>query len=346
MGMSFFETTENTFRSGRHTTFYLAAGPKDGTPIIFLHGWPELSISWRHQLRLFGGLGFRAVAPDLRGHGRSSLYSSHDAYAQRQIVADMIELLDSLGVEKAIWVGHDWGAAVVWNVATHHPDRCIAVATMCVPYATIERGFDALLPLINRDLYPENVYPFGNWEYMRFYEDAFLEASESMESNVEATIKALFRAGNPDGRGKPSAMSQVRRNGGWFGGKGTAPDVPRDDRILTEKDLRAYVSAYVRTGFFGTNSLYMNHAANATYASESDNEGYIDLPVLFIEAEFDYTGDCVSSRLTEPMHRYCRELTVKRISSGHWMAPEKPIEVNAHLASWLVAKVGSRWPCS
>jgi pimeloyl-ACP methyl ester carboxylesterase len=344
--MSFVEATENTFRSGRHNTFYLAAGPKDGTPIIFLHGWPELSISWRHQLQLFGGLGFRAVAPDLRGHGRSSLYSSHDAYAQREIVADVIELLDSLGAEKAIWVGHDWGAAVVWNVATHHPDRCIAIATMCVPYATIERGFDALLPLINRELYPESVYPFGNWEYMRFYEEAFSKASDSMESNVEATIKALFRASNPDGRGKPSVMSQVRRNGGWFGGKGTAPDMPRDDRLLTERDLRAYVSAYVRTGFFGTNSLYMNHVANAAYAAESDNEGYIDLPVLFIEAEFDYTCDCVSSRLAEPMHHYCRELTVRRIPSGHWMAQEKPIEVNAHLASWLAANVNSSWPYS
>jgi pimeloyl-ACP methyl ester carboxylesterase len=112
-----------------------------------------------------------------------------------------------------------------------------------------------------------------------------------------------------------------------------------DDRLLTERDLGAYVSAYVRT-----NSLYMNHAANAAYAAESDNEGYIDLPVLFMEAEFDYTCDCVSSRLAEPMHNYCRELTVRRIPSGHWMAQEKPIEVNAHLASWLAANVNSSWP--
>ncbi|MFX8782209.1 alpha/beta fold hydrolase, partial [Acinetobacter baumannii] len=66
--MSLVQITENTCRTSRHTTFYLSAGPKDGAPIVFLHGWPELSLSWRHQLPVFGALGFRAIAPDLRGH--------------------------------------------------------------------------------------------------------------------------------------------------------------------------------------------------------------------------------------------------------------------------------------
>jgi pimeloyl-ACP methyl ester carboxylesterase len=64
----------------------------------------------------------------------------------------MIELLDSVGKEKAIWVGHDWGASVVWNIASHHPERCLAVANLCVPYATLERGLDVLVGLVDRDL--------------------------------------------------------------------------------------------------------------------------------------------------------------------------------------------------
>ena len=90
-----FPVTENIAKSQRHISFYLACGMPEATPIIFLHGWPELSISWRHQLPTFASLGFRALAPDMRGYGRSSIYSRHEDYALEQVVADMIELLDA-----------------------------------------------------------------------------------------------------------------------------------------------------------------------------------------------------------------------------------------------------------
>ena len=112
--MTFPPVTENTVKTPRHTSFYLACGAKDAPLIIFIHGWPELSISWHHQLRCFGALGFRAVAPDMRGYGRSSVYSHHDEdYAIEHMVKDMLDFLDKIGVEKAIWIGHDWGSMVV-----------------------------------------------------------------------------------------------------------------------------------------------------------------------------------------------------------------------------------------
>ncbi len=89
--------TEHTAKTDRHTSFYLAAGPEDGPLIIFVHGWPELSISWRHQLPALAALGFRAIAPDMRGYGRSTVYSQSSDYAQTNIVRDMLDLLDSLG---------------------------------------------------------------------------------------------------------------------------------------------------------------------------------------------------------------------------------------------------------
>ena len=118
-------TTHRT-SSTRHSTFYRACGPADGPLVIMTHGWPELSISWRHQLVFLGNLGYRAIAPDMRGYGGSSLYDTKGAYAQTEIVQDMIELIDSLGREKAVWIGHDWGSPVAWNVALHHPDRVSA----------------------------------------------------------------------------------------------------------------------------------------------------------------------------------------------------------------------------
>jgi hypothetical protein len=124
---------EHIAKTQRHKSFYLACGTPQATAIIFLHGWPELSISWRHQLPVFAAVGFRALAPDLRGYGRSSIYGHHSDYALEEIVADMMELLDAIGAEKAIWVGHDWGSPVVWSIAQHHPHRCHGVASLCVP---------------------------------------------------------------------------------------------------------------------------------------------------------------------------------------------------------------------
>jgi pimeloyl-ACP methyl ester carboxylesterase len=109
--------TEHTLVTPRHTTHYLACGPADGTPIVFVHGWPELAISWRHQLRAFAALGFRAIAPDMRGYGRSTIHPKPSDYAVEHAVADMIELLDHLGAARAVWVGHDRGTPVVWGIA-------------------------------------------------------------------------------------------------------------------------------------------------------------------------------------------------------------------------------------
>jgi pimeloyl-ACP methyl ester carboxylesterase len=102
-----FPVTEHALKTKRHTTAYLACGATDAPMILFLHGWPELAISWRHQLTVFAELGFRCVAPDLRGYGRSSIYGRHEDYAIEHSVRDLLELQDSLGREKAVWVGHD-----------------------------------------------------------------------------------------------------------------------------------------------------------------------------------------------------------------------------------------------
>ena len=335
--------TEHTIKTQRHTTFYLAAGPEDGPLVIFVHGWPELSISWRHQLPALAALGFRTIAPDMRGYGRSSVYPHHSDYAQEKIVRDMIEVVDALGREKAVWVGHDWGSPVVWNLASHHPDRCHAVANLCVPYYTIERGLDHTLTLVDRDLYPANEFPAGQWDYMRYYEESFAEAIAPMDANVYKFMKLLFRKGNPEGEGKQAFTATARRNHGMLGGN-VIPDLPRDNDVVTEEDLSIYVAALERNGFSGPSSWYMNHLINAEYAKTARNDGYLDMSVLFLAARYDYVCECTHSRLAEPMRTYCRHLTEETIRSGHWMAQEKPLEVNAALVKWLATAVPGVWP--
>lgn len=334
-----FPITEHVVKTPRHTSFYLACGAPDAPPIIFVHGWPELSISWRHQIPTFANLGFRAIAPDMRGYGRSSAPTKHADYELEHITADMIELLDSLGHQKAIWVGHDWGSPVVWSIASHHPDRCHGVANLCVPYFPKGFGPRAVAGLIDRTIYPATEFPAGQWEYQLFYRENFAKAHTTFETNVEATVKALFRKGDPAGKGKPSRTAFVRRDGGWFGGRDAAPDLPLDTGVLTDADMRGYVAALTRNGFFGPDSWYMNPEANAAYAETSVNDGRLDMPVLFLHGEYDYTCETVSSHLADPMRQGCPNLTEVTLRTGHWMAQENPVAVNAALANWIARKL-------
>ncbi|HTS51867.1 MAG TPA: alpha/beta hydrolase [Burkholderiales bacterium] len=335
--------TENVVKTARHTSFYLACGPEDAPVIIFVHGWPELSVSWRHQLPCFAALGFRAIAPDMRGYGRSTVYERHEDYALEHVVDDMLELLHELGREKAVWVGHDWGSPVVWSMASHHPDKCFAVANLCVPY--FPNGFapQSFLPLVDRSTYSEAQFPAGQWEYQLFYEENFDKARSVFEADVGNTVKALFRKGRPDGKGKPSRTAQVRRDGGWFGGADKAPDLPLDADVLTEEDLHKYVASLQANGFFGPDSWYMNHKSNVEFAKKAVNRGKLHLPVLFLHGDFDYTCETVVSRLAEPMRGECENLTEIIVQSGHWMAQEKPAAVNAAIARWLANQLPALW---
>ena len=329
---------EHIHKTPRHETFYLASGPRDAPLIIFAHGWPELSLSWRHQLKYFGERGWRAIAPDMRGYGRSTVHRRHEDYALEESVADMLELLAHLGREQAIWVGHDWGSPVVWALASHHPEKCRGVASLCVPYAPAGFGPANLVPFVDREVYPAEQYPVGQWDYQFFYLESFDKARTTFEANVRNTVKALFRKGDPSRQGTPNRLASVRRDGGWFGGKGAAPDVPLDRDLLTEEDLEQYAGALERNGFFGPDSWYMNAERNIAYAKRARNGGRLSLPVLFFHGLYDYTCETVRSTLAEPMREYCTGLTEVRVPSGHWMAQEKPDLVNAGLSDWLAAQ--------
>ena len=338
------EVTQHSVTVGGHTSFYLASGPEDGPLVMLCHGWPESSLSWRHQLPLLGALGFRAVAPDLRGYGRSSAPKNHEAYALEHIVGDMLGLLGALGHQAAIWVGHDWGSGVVWSVASHHPERVLGVASLNVPYFTVEHGLDNLIDLVDRDLYPEAEYPAGQWEYMRYYEEHFDRATAVMDADPYNMVKAVFRKGSADGEGKPSGTAMVRKQGGWFGGADSAPNLPRDPAVVTEDDVFDYAAGLERTGFFGPNSWYMNHEANLAYTESAVNNLVLDLPVLYLAGRYDYTCQSVTSELADPMRVHCPNLTEAIVDCGHWMAQEAPREVNAHLTRWIAYQLPDCWP--
>ncbi len=327
--------TEHVRRTERHETFSLECGPADGPVMVFVHGWPALSFMWRAQLEYFGALGYRCVAADMRGYGRSGAPPRAGEYALEHIVADMTELLRGIGAQHAIWVGHDWGSPVVWALAQHHPNLCRGVVSLCVPY--FAQGFApaTLVPLVDRTIYPQEKYPAGQWDYQLFYERSFDAAAAAFEADVRATFKALFRSGSAKEKGRPALTARISRDGGWFGGAGRAPDLPRDPAVLSEDDLDRYAAAFAATGFFGPDAWYVNADANLRYAARAPGGGVLRLPVLFLHAAYDSICETVDSRLAEPMRRDCTSLTERVLQTGHWMPQEQPAEVNAAIAAWL-----------
>ena len=328
-------------RTARHRTAWIEAGPADGPLMLLLHGWPELGLVWRAQIEHFAAAGWRCVAPDLRGYGGSSVPDSTAAYAVRELVADMVELHEVLGGQPALWIGHDWGSAVAWAMASHHPARCRGVVSLCVPYLARGLALPTLVPLVDRALYPPDRYPVGQWDYWLFYREHFARAARDFEADVEATIAALFRAAPPAAAGTPAFSADLRAQGGWFGASGRAPASPRDETVLGLADFEEMVAAFRSTGFSGADAWYMNDAANLAYAAEAPDFGRLTLPALFLHAERDVVCDTVHGRLAEPMREDCADLTEITIDAGHMLMLERPEAVNRAIAAWCAGRLGA-----
>jgi pimeloyl-ACP methyl ester carboxylesterase len=321
--------------TSRHRTAWIEIGPEDGQLMIFVHGWPELSLVWKRQMSHFATLGWRCVAPDMRGYGGSSVPQSTGAYAVRKLVGDMVELHDALGGAPAVWVGHDWGSAVVWAMASHHADRCRGVVNLCVPYLARGLALTNLVPLVDRELYPADRFPVGQWDYWLFSREHFQLARQDFEANVRDTCSFLYRAAAPELAAAPAGSASIRANGGWFGPGRLPPTLPRDESLMDEADFGKLVQAFLQTGFGGANAWYINDAANLAYAAEAPNFGRLALPVLFIHAMRDAVCDTYRGRLAGPMREDCEALTEASLDAGHEVMLERPDETNLTIENWL-----------
>jgi soluble epoxide hydrolase / lipid-phosphate phosphatase len=322
-----------------HTTSYLEAGPEDGPLLVFVHGWPGLASTWRHQLDHFAARGYRVVAPDMRGYGDSTVHEDPAAYRQELVVGDMLALLDHLDRPRAVWIGHDWGCPTVADIAAHFPERCVAAAALAVPFGTLERGWDGLLTRVDRTRYPEDTHPYGQFDYMAFYESHPKQATSAFDAAPGNTVKALFRRGDPAVHTRPSPTSMITRDGGWFGGAPSAPDAPLSSTVLTERDFAELTEALARNGFNGPTGYYLNHEVNARFADAAPGGHALRLPVLFVGADYDVVADLRSPTALDAMRSTCLDLTEATVPTGHWLQLEAPGLVNDHIESWLTGHV-------
>jgi pimeloyl-ACP methyl ester carboxylesterase len=304
---------------------YYEAGPRTGVPVIFCHGFPELAFSWRHQLKAFEAAGVWAIAPDQRGYGLSSCPTEVTDYDIEHLTGDLVGLLDHLGVEKAIFCGHDWGGMVVWQMPWRHPDRVAGVIGLNTPFMP-RSPFDPIAAMRMR---------FGPDMYIVWFQTPG-DADAVLGADVEKTMRFFMR--------KPASLPQAAQptegeSNFAFKDLLQAWD-PSDqgNQLLTSEELAAFVESFQATGFTGGINWYRNFTRNWE-RSEGQAQRLDGLPCLMITAEKDAV---LSPAMAEGMPGMIGDLEMHMVrDSGHWTQQEKPEEVNRLILDWLARRFPS-----
>jgi pimeloyl-ACP methyl ester carboxylesterase len=310
---------------------YYQAGPHFGVPVVFCHGFPELAFSWRHQVRALADAGRWAIAPDQRGYGLSSRPGKVEDYDIDHLTGDLVRLLDHLGIEKAIFCGHDWGGIVVWQMALRHPERTAGVIGVNTPFS---RRSPADPIEIMRKRLGEEMY------IVHFQKPG--DADAALAADVAKSM-AFFLRRPVEGEGAPppsAGLATERKEGD----PSVFPLVriieaydPRYDprsHFLTPDEMAVFVETFTRTGFTGGINWYRNFTRNWLLG-----EGYpdrVDVPSLMVMAELDAVLPPSAADGMEELIPDLEKTLIK--GSGHWTQQEKPAETSAAILGWLARR--------
>ena len=303
---------------------YYEVGPRgQGVPLIFCHGFPELAFSWRHQLAACEAAGVWAIAPDQRGYGLTERPAAVTDYDMEHLTGDLVGLLDHLGAAKGVFVGHDWGGIVVWQLPLMRPDRVAGIVGLNTPFMR-RAPIDPIEGM--RKVFGEDMYIV--WFQKPGVADAALAA------DVDKTMRFFMR--------RPAAIQQVAAPTGGstfaFGDALKAWDkADTANQLLNADELAGFVETFQATGFTGGINWYRNFSRN--WERSADLPTRIDgVPCLMIMAEKDVV---LSPAMADGMEEVISDLEKALIKdSGHWTQQEKPEEVNRLILDWM----GRRFP--
>jgi pimeloyl-ACP methyl ester carboxylesterase len=296
----------------------------EGPLVVLCHGFPESWYSWRHQLPALAAAGFHAVAPDMRGYGRTDRPEPIDHYTLLHLVGDIVGLLDALGEEKAIIAGHDWGAPVAWHAAQWRPDRFRAVIGLSVPFRP--RG----------TVRPTTVMPQTDdtvWYQLYFQEPGVAEAEYDPNARAVFRFGLLGLSGDAPPDARPFGMFP-RQGGGLFRQGGEPPPLPA---WLTEADVDFYTAEFTRTGFRGGLNWYRNIDRNWELSAPFAGVP-VTVPALYIAGDRDpvvrFPG---MDQLLPNLKKFVPNLreTIMLPGCGHWTQQERPAEVNTAILDFL-----------
>ena len=289
-----------------------------GDPVIFCHGFPELAYSWRYQLPAIAAAGYRAIALDMRGYGACDKPKGVAAYRQGELIADLDGLLDAMGCDAAYWVGHDWGALLLWQYALIRPERIKALINLNIPFAP-RRERDPMV--VTREVLGDDFYIIN-------FQDSD-EADKTFDADPRKFLRAMYRrlpatraafeAVRPKDRQAFSMLREMQKNPL----PGTA--------LMSDADLDYYVRAVAASGVTPAINWYRNWSRN--WRDTADVEQKVTVPTRFIGAEDDIL---ISEEHIETMRRYVQDLDVTVLQNcGHWTQQEHPESVNALIIDWI-----------
>ena len=265
---------------------YYEAGPKTDTPpLILCHGWPEMAFSWRHQIKALSEAGIRVIAPDQRGYGATDRPEAVEDYDMEHLTGDLVGLLDHLKIDKAIFVGHDWGGFVVWQMLVRHLERTAGVVGINTPH--MMRAPADPIEMLSQAVQRQDVH--------RAVPGSRARAGQDFRQPGRADLRCLHAPGSR--RELERAPSEPAAAGiGAFAKTNLAfPQMiaaydasskfdPRTP-ILSAEEKKVFVGAFSRTGFTGGINWYRNISRNWQRAADLDHT--VQVPSLMIMAEND-----------------------------------------------------------
>lgn len=278
-----------------------------GEPIVLCHGWPELAFSWRHQVPALAAAGYHVIAPNQRGYGNSSRPTEVTEYDIEHLSGDLVALLDHYGYEDAAFVGHDWGAMVVWGLTLLHPHRVNKVINLSLPYQ--ERGERPWIEFMEDML-------GGDFYFVHFNRQPGL-ADAVLDDNTFQFLRNLYRKNEPPTEPQPGmAMINLAKAG-----------APVGEPVMSDSELAVFVSAFESSGFTGSINWYRNLDRN--WHLLADVDPIIQQPTLMIH------GDRDPVMRSESLTKFVPNVEVVTVDSGHWIQQERPEETTQAILRWL-----------
>ena len=289
----------------------------EGHPVVLLHGFPELAFSWRYQLPALEAAGFRAIAPDQRGYGRTDVPARVDDYRIEELIADIHGLLDALELDTATFVGHDWGALLLWQMAMRTPERIENMVVLNIPHYP-------RLPVDPIQVMRER---FGDDFYIVNFQDSD-EADRTFASDPVRFFDMMMRRGQISREQFDQLPREVKALSLL---KLMARDQGSGEPLLTDPERDYFANAFAKTGFTGPINWYRNWTHN--WETQEGFDQRIGIPTLFIGAVDDVI---IAPEHIEAMKPLVDDLEIHMLEQcGHWSQQEKPDEVNRLMIDWL-----------
>ena len=306
------------------------AGDRANPTVVLSHGFPELAHSWRHQLPALAEAGYHVLAPTQRGYGHSSAPADVAAYGIQHLTGDLVALLDHVGKDDAVFVGHDWGALIVWETARLHPQRVRAVVGVSVPFVEWPGPPTQLMNMVYGD----------RFFYILYFQQVGPPEAELGADPHRTMAQVLYGASGAAmvGRTMPTELPPMEGTGFLTMMSGHVPPLPftgPEGAWLAEEDLQVYAREFATSGFFGPVSYYRNLDANYEVLKDLGPER-LSMPSYFITGALDGVLLMDPSGI-ERMQNVLPDFRGHTLidGAGHWVQQEAPQAFNAALRGFL-----------